>query len=129
MASEAVASEMTNTLPFFSQNFRGETIPEEDIERVRPIVENPEFQPEMMLSKSAAAANLCTWVVNIYRFNRIYVKVKPLMDTLEGARASKAAADASLGAAQAAVAGVERKLAELQNKFIEATEEKAKVSE
>jgi len=49
------------------------------------------------------------------------------MDTLEGARASKAAADASLGAAQAAVAGVEKKLTELQNKFIEATEEKAKV--
>lgn len=27
-----------------------------------------------MTSKSAAAANLCTWVVNIYRYNRIYVK-------------------------------------------------------
>jgi dynein heavy chain, axonemal len=80
-----------------------------------------------MLSKSAAAANLCTWVVNIYRFNRIYVKVKPLMDTLEAARASKAAADASLNAAMSCVAAVERKLQALQEKFVEATEEKAKV--
>jgi dynein heavy chain len=45
-------------------------------------------------------------VVNIYRFNRIYVKVKPLMDTLNAARASKAAADASLNAALGAVAEV-----------------------
>ena len=35
-----------------------------------------------MQSKSAAA-NLCTWP-NIYGFNRIYVKVKPLMDELNG---------------------------------------------
>jgi dynein heavy chain len=45
-------------------------------------------------------------VVNIYRFNRIYVKVKPLMDILNAARASKAAADASLSAALGAVAEV-----------------------
>lgn len=44
--------------------------------------------------------------MNIYRFNRIYVKVKPLMDTLNAARASKAAADASLNAALGAVAEV-----------------------
>jgi hypothetical protein len=29
---------------------------------VAPIVENPEFTPEFMQSKSAAAANLCTYV-------------------------------------------------------------------
>ena len=31
---------------------------------------------------AAAAANLCNWVINIYTFNRIYVRVKPLMDAL-----------------------------------------------
>ncbi len=83
------------------QAFKGETIPEEDIVRVAPFIENQvgcgclclhaclpfppptdasisspsqDFTPENMTSKSAAAANLCTWVVNIYRFNRIYVK-------------------------------------------------------
>jgi hypothetical protein len=33
------------------------------------------FDPEVMKSKSMAAANLCNWVVNIVKFNRIYVKV------------------------------------------------------
>jgi dynein heavy chain, axonemal len=119
----ANVDQFKNTL----QAFRGETIPEDDIERVRPYMEDPDFTPENMHSKSLAAENLCTWVVNIYRFNRIYVKVKPLMDTLEGARNSKAAADASLNAAMACVAAVQKKLQELQDSFVKATEEKAQV--
>jgi len=74
-----------------------------------------------------AAANLCNWVVNIVKFNRIYVKVKPLMERLDGARASKFAAETSLAAAQAIVAGVEAKLQVLGEKFRAATDEKAEV--
>lgn len=33
------------------------------------------FSVENMKSKSAAAANLCSWVISIYTYNRIYVKV------------------------------------------------------
>ena len=40
------------------------------------------FSPEAMQSKSAAAANLCTWVVATYSFNRIYVKVKLKLPSL-----------------------------------------------
>src|SRR3546814_13560966 len=80
-----------------------------------------------MENKSRAAANLCTWVCSIYKFNRIYVKVKPLMDALAAAKKSKAEADASLAAANAAVEAVEAKLALLQARFMEATEEKAAV--
>ena len=109
------------------QAFKGETIPEEDIARVAPIVAQADFTPENMANKSAAAANLCTWVVNIYRFNRIYVKVKPLMDTLAAAQASKASADASMASAKAAVEAVEKRLAVLEERFVGATEEKVKV--
>ncbi|CAM9898753.1 unnamed protein product, partial [Phaeothamnion confervicola] len=108
-------------------NFRGEDITEQEIEKVTPIVNDPEFTVENMKSKSAAAANLCTWVISIYTYNRIYVKVKPLMDALEAARRSKAEADASLKAANDSVAAVEAKLQQLQDRFMEATEEKAKV--
>jgi dynein heavy chain len=34
-----------------------------------------EFTYETMRTKSAAAANLCNWIVNIVQFNRIYKKV------------------------------------------------------
>lgn len=109
------------------QTYRGEDMTEDEIKRLEPFLQNEMFDPKLMESKSMAAANLCNWVVNIVKFNRIYVKVKPLMDQLEAARASKAAAEASLAAAQAIVAAVETKLKALGDKFQEATEEKAVV--
>lgn len=109
--------------------YRGEDIPEDVIERLRPTVEHEDFSPEFMMSKSAAAANLCTWVVNIYGFNRIYVKVKPLMDSLNEARATKAAAEAKLAIVMKEVAAVEALLAELQATLTQATLEKQAVEE
>jgi dynein heavy chain len=109
------------------RDIRGEDITDDIIERLRPYMEDAEFDPSFMLSKSAAAANLCSWCVNIYRYNRIYVKVKFLMDRLYEAQDSKATAEASLKAAQDNVAEVQAKLEALQQSFMEATEEKAKV--
>jgi dynein heavy chain len=109
------------------QSFRGEDITEEVITKVQPFIDNEIFTVKIMEGKSMAAANLCNWVINIVRFNRIYVKVKPLMDSLEAARASKAEAEASLAAAQAIVAACDAKLKALGDKFQVATDEKAEV--
>lgn len=38
-----------------------------------------------MTKKSSAAANLCNWVINIVKYNSIYKKVKPLMESAEAA--------------------------------------------
>jgi dynein heavy chain, axonemal len=111
------------------QSYRGEDMTEDEVKRVEPFLNNEMFDPEVMKSKSMAAANLCTWVVSIVKFNRIYVKVKPLMDQLEAARASKAKAEASLASAKAIVAAVDAKLKALGEKFQEATDEKAAVEE
>ena len=108
-------------------NYRGEDMTEDEVARLQPFLQNELFDPKIMESKSMAAANLCTWVVNIFRFNRIYVKVKPLMDSLEEARAQKAAAEASLAAANAIVAACDEKLRVLGEKYKTATEEKAEV--
>lgn len=40
-----------------------------------------------MKGKSTAAAYLCSWIVNIVRFNGIYKKVKPLKDSADAAEA------------------------------------------
>ena len=111
------------------QSYKGEDMTEDEVKRVEPFLSNEMFDPEVMKGKSMAAANLCNWVVNIVKFNRIYVKVKPLMDQLEAARASKAKAEASLASAQAIVAAVDAKLKTLGDKFQEATAEKAAVEE
>merc|ERR1719181_1485897 len=124
------AKKMMANVDQFKQSladFRGEDITEDEIKRVEVFINNDDFSIENMQSKSAAAANLCTWVVNIYGYNRIYVKVKPLMDSLEAAKASKAEADASLAKAQESVARVEAELAKLEDKLKQATEEKARV--
>lgn len=47
------------------------------------------------------------------------LQVKPLMDSLEGARKAKADADASLKVSNDLVAAVEAKLQQLQDKFME----------
>ena len=109
------------------QSYRGEDMTDDEVNKLQPFLSDPMFDPKIMESKSMAAANLCNWVVNIVRFNRIYVKVKPLMDSLEAARASKAAAESALANAQAIVAAVNAKLAALGEKFQQATDEKAEV--
>ena len=109
--------------------FRGEEIKEQEVGLLKKYVEDAGFTPEKMASKSAAAANLCTWVVNIYAFNRIYVKVKPLMDCLDEARKSKAAALASLEGANAEVASVQNMLKDLGEKYDRAIAEKKEVEE
>ena len=107
--------------------FKGESITEEEIGFLQPYIDDENFTPEKMASKSAAASNLCNWVTNIISYNRIYVKVKPLMDSLDGARASKAAALASLEIAQKQVAEVQEKLSLLEEKYNFAVKEKEEV--
>jgi dynein heavy chain len=110
------------------KDYDGSTIPEDEVEKVAVFVEgDPEFTYENMSSKSAAAANLCNWVINIYTYNRIYVRVKPLMDSLEEAQATKKAALESLATAEGIVAAVEAKLKHLAEVFEQATREKAEV--
>ena len=99
------------------------------IDKLAPYMEDPDFTQEVMSKKSDAAANLCAWVINIYTYNRIYVRVKPLMDALEAARTKKANAQASLDAAQAVVAKVQAALKVLEDSLIQATEEKQAVEE
>lgn len=109
------------------QAFRGEDITDDEVAKVNPYLSDPVFNYAIMKGKSAAAANLCNWVINIVRYNRIYVKVKPLMDSLMAARAAKASAEASLAAAEAVVAGVQEKLRVLGESLEAATQEKMEV--
>jgi len=78
------------------KSYPAETMAEDLVSRLAPFVSDPLFTQERMASKSSAAANLCAWVVNTYKYNRIYVKVKPLMDALNEAQGKKAEAQEQL---------------------------------
>ncbi|KAG1695800.1 hypothetical protein DVH05_019139 [Phytophthora capsici] len=125
------AKKMMAKVDVFKQSleqYDKENIPLDVVARVEPLIqEDPNFNYEKMKSKSVAAANLCVWVVNIISFHQVFVRVKPLMDTLEKARQTKAEADTELAAVQKLVAEVEGQLSALQASFRDATNEKAKV--
>ena len=109
--------------------FKGESITEKEIDLLRKYIEDANFTPEKMASKSAAAANLCTWVVNIYSYNRIYVKVKPLMDSLNAAREKKENALKSLAVSEKKVADVQKHLKLLEERYEQAVKEKQEVQD
>ncbi len=96
--------------------FDANNIPEETLAKVEPFIALPFFNFDVMKGKSKAAAYLCSWVVNIYTYNCIYKKVKPLMEKVEEATAEKAAAEAALVIVLAKVAEVEAMVAALEEK-------------
>ncbi|NXY91443.1 DYH17 protein, partial [Alcedo cyanopectus] len=49
----------------------------------RPYQSNSSFDPEYIMSKSTAAAGLCSWCLNIVRFYGVYCEVEPKRLALE----------------------------------------------
>lgn len=60
------------------------------------LLQDPEFEPELVASKSLAAAGLCSWVVNIVKFYEVYCEVEPKRQALSKANADLAAAQEKL---------------------------------
>lgn len=57
---------------------------------------DPTFDPEFIMSKSTAAAGLCSWCLNIVRFYKVYCEVEPKRLALEEANAELAEAQDKL---------------------------------
>lgn len=48
-----------------------DNIPDQVIKKIRPYIENPEFEPQKILSVSKAAFGLCSWVRAMEAYNRV----------------------------------------------------------
>lgn len=70
-------------------NYDKENIHPEVMKAIQPYLKNPEFEPDFVRSKSAAAAGLCAWVINIIKFYEVYCDVEPKRRALEAANAGK----------------------------------------
>ncbi len=126
------AKKMMSNVEQFLQSlktFDAENMGDNLIAKLEPICNKPTFTYEAMQKKSFAAANLCNWVTNIYKYNRIFVKVKPLMEKLDNAQRDKAEAEAELADVQRVVADVQNRLNDLKKSFLHATQEKMAVEE
>ncbi|EZA54880.1 Dynein beta chain, ciliary [Ooceraea biroi] len=86
-------------------NYDKENIHPEVIKAIQPYLKDSEFEPEFVRSKSAAAAGLCAWVINIIKFYEVFCDVEPKRKAL-------AHANAELAAAQEKLSGIKRKVAD-----------------
>lgn len=84
-------------------NYDKENIHPEIIKAIQPYLNDAEFEPEFIRSKSGAAAGLCAWVINIIKFYEVYCDVEPK-------RRALAQANNELAAAQDKLSGIKRKV-------------------
>ncbi|XP_023561192.1 dynein heavy chain 9, axonemal [Octodon degus] len=107
-------------------NFNKENIHENCLKAIRPYLQDPEFNPEFVASKSYAAAGLCSWVINIVRFYEVFCDVEPKRQAVSKATSDLTAAQEKLAAIKAKIAHLNENLAKLTAKFEKATADKLK---
>ncbi|XP_067860408.1 dynein axonemal heavy chain 9-like [Heptranchias perlo] len=107
-------------------NFNKENIHESCLKAIQPYMQDPEFNPEFIASKSLAAAGLCSWVVNIVKFYGVYCDVEPKRQALSKANAELATAQERLTTIKAKITQLNENLAKLTAKFERATADKLK---
>ncbi|MEQ2239822.1 Dynein heavy chain 9, axonemal [Ilyodon furcidens] len=107
-------------------NFNKENIPEACLKAIRPYLQDPEFQPDLVASKSYAAAGLCSWVLNIVKFYEVYCEVEPKRQALSKANAELGAAQEKLTAIKSKINHLNENLGKLTAKFEKATADKVK---
>ncbi|XP_030250577.1 dynein heavy chain 11, axonemal isoform X3 [Sparus aurata] len=107
-----------------------ENIPESCLTVVKQeYLRNPEFHPDLVRTKSTAAAGLCAWTINIVRYYEIYCEVTPKRHALSQANAELEAATARLLAVQKKLADLDASLQSLTAHFEKAIAEKISCQE
>nr|XP_027809857.1 dynein heavy chain 9, axonemal [Marmota flaviventris] len=105
-------------------HFDKENIHENCLKAIRPYLQDPEFNPEFVATKSYAASGLCSWVINIVRFYEVFCDVEPKRQALSKATSELTAAQEKLAAIKTKIAHLNENLAKLTAKFEKATADK-----
>jgi dynein heavy chain len=111
------------------QNFDGDNIADWKKDALKAMMAEPYFTIENMKKKSQAASFLCAYIVNIINYNRIFLKVKPLKESAEGAQAFAEKKMEELQIVKDRVAEINAKVQELKNQLFEAEAKKRQVEE
>ena len=106
--------------------FDKENIQDPNLKAIRPYLDDPDFEPDNVRTKSFAAAGLCSWAINIVRFYEVFCDVEPKRKALAAANAELAGAREKLAKIKAKIKELDDNLAELTRQFEEATAAKLK---
>ncbi|KAL5110547.1 Dynein beta chain ciliary [Taenia crassiceps] len=123
-AAKASIMSKADTLLFNLVNYDKEHIHPESKKVALGYVRNSNFNPEVIKTKSLAAAGLCSWVINILKFHDVFLEVKPKRDALDAANEELRQATEKLQGLQDKVRVLEESLNKLTAEFRAATEEK-----
>ena len=107
-------------------NYNKENIPENIVREANKYLANKDFEPEIVRGKSFAASGLCSWVINILAFNKVFLKVEPKRLALEEANAQLQDAQDKLAKIKTKIHDLEEALGVLTAQFEEATAAKQK---
>ncbi|XP_078721925.1 dynein axonemal heavy chain 11 [Lampetra fluviatilis] len=111
-------------------NYNKEHIPEACLRVVKDeYISKAEFNPELVRTKSFAAAGLCAWVINIVKYYEVYCDVEPKRRALAQANTDLASATDKLEAIRKKLAELDANLAKLTAAFETATGEKLRCQE
>ena len=105
-------------------NYDKENIHPDVIKAIQSYLDDPEFDPEFVRSKSTAAAGLCSWVINIVRFFEVFCEVEPKRRALIDANLELENAQEKEATIKAKVKALEATLQELTTEFERANSEK-----
>ncbi|XP_019507533.1 PREDICTED: dynein heavy chain 11, axonemal [Hipposideros armiger] len=111
-------------------NYDKEHIPENCLKVVNEqYLKDPEFNPNLIRTKSFAAAGLCAWVINIIKFYEVYCDVEPKRQALAQANLELAAATEKLEAIRKKLEDLDRNLSRLTASFEKAIAKKVQCQE
>ena len=110
-------------------NYEKENISQSVLTALEPYLKDREFDPDFVKSKSAAAAGLCSWVINIIKFYEVYCDVEPKRRALEEANQQLLDAKNKLEGIINKVAELEATLTELTEQYKAAVDAKVKCQE
>ena len=107
-------------------NYEKENIHPNVLTAIDVYIKDPQFEPDFVRTKSAAAAGLCSWVINILKFYEVYCDVAPKRKALDEANQQLFDAQTKLQGIIDKVAQLEATLVELTNQYTMAIEAKVK---
>jgi len=112
------------TLNGFKAKIDAEEVKPSNFKAIRPTLAEPTFTPECIKSKSACAAGLCDWIINITAYHDVVVSVEPKKLAVAEAKATLAAANAKKAEVDILVAKLNGELQVLLDAYDKVMKEK-----
>lgn len=108
----------------YKEDIDAKRVPPQNFKAIEEVLADENFTPEVIYSKSSAAAGLCDWVKNIAIYYNVFTNVAPKRLAVEQAQVDLAAANEKKETMEAKVAELMAALKILQDQFQAVIDEK-----